>query len=466
MIEYARGRRDLRFQIGSPKKWGGAGELGAIFLCLAILTLPFQQAFTLDVGFPLKACEVLGGLGVLLSIIGRRWPRRDSLMVWLVASLAIIVLLSSAINIFDLPFGLADAAYPNGVGFDLIQYTAYAVLALAFCIFLSTVDSKHLLWALAWAVRLTAIYALIQILMWSLDSDLLSYVNARTQIGTQYGIGLPRNGPMREGNYLGMFSVVSFFLMVFRRDTVGAVIALLLVGYTQSTGAMAALLVGLVLSVILRPSLRKMLILVGIAVVTAALAFAIPALNRLVRGQLTKLGLIENQFGDSYTYSLRHRTAQSDTAFAIGWDHPFIGVGQGRYAHYFDAYVDREGLPSNFGQNWTHPIANNVYAQISAETGLVALLVFIAILGSVLWTARRYSMELVGAVGALATTLIAFPAWTSLLMWGIIGVLLASISNERDATIAVAISRRARRSVESPRWGIEIVPKIRPVRRS
>ena len=107
---------------------------------------------------------------------------------------------------------------------------------------------------------------------------------------------------------------------------------------------MAGVFVGIVAGVILRPTWRKLIVAGLIAAVAVLTAFVVPAVNRLVRGQLTKLGLIENEFGPSYTYSLRHRSVQADTGFAMAEDKPILGVGQGRYAYYFDEYLDRTGL--------------------------------------------------------------------------------------------------------------------------
>ncbi|MFT0138599.1 O-antigen ligase family protein, partial [Alcanivoracaceae bacterium MT1] len=325
-------------------------------------------------------------------------------------------------------------------------------------VYLTTVDPQLLLRALGWAVRLAVLYACVQLAFWYFDSAWLSAVNGNTQVGTQYGVSLPRNGSMREGNYLGVFSVVSVFLLAYRRDGLGVILALLLLAYTQSTGAMGGLLIGVVLGVILRPTLRRMLISIAVAAVVLLVVLTIPAANRLMRGQLTKLGLIENEFGPSYTYSLNHRTAQADTAFSMAVDNPVVGVGQGRYAYYFDEYLDRASVPSNFGDNWSRPIANNVYAQLSAETGIIALLVFASIIIILAVSAIRRSSTLTAAVVALATSIVAFPAWTNLFLWGLIGIVLNVTSTAEAAASRAQLRRENRRGARLRAWSLRAIP--------
>ena len=396
----------------------------------AIVFLPFQQAFTLDLGFPLKITEILAIAGIVASLIAYRQRPRLTIPVWLIVGLGAVVILSSCWNLLTgSTVDVSAEMYPRGVTFDLLLYTGYAGFALAFCIAIALfMDAQQVLKALAWAVRLAAIYVLLQLLLWSFGSSLLEIINGNIQLGSLYGVRLPRNGPFLEGNYLGFFAIAGFFATLKTRDWVGVGLAALLFFYSQSTSAFVAACGAAVAIVLLRPTRRKALIAGAALVVVGATAAIVPPVTRFVTAQLTKLGIIENNLGEAFGYSLRGRTANAETGFAMAGDHPIFGVGQGRYAaHYWD-YLDRSGLPDNFGTNVVRPIANNVYAQIAAETGFIALLIFVALLGYLLLRARRESDATLGLIVATAVGLIAFPAWTGLPIWTAIGAVIVLVT--------------------------------------
>lgn len=439
---------------------------GHRLLVASILTLPFQQAFTLSVGFPLKASEVLAIAGVVVTIAsnpGRVLRIRGR---FILAGLLFVTLLSSAWNLFTEPFGETSEAYPMGLGLDILQYTGYAGLAILYFACLSTVNSRRLMWALSWAVRLAAAYCVLQVVIWSLDLNAITHaINGNIQIGSQYGIDLPRNGPMREGNYTGFFGAAATFLMVRYKDAIGCLCGVFLIFYSQSTGAIVGVVGALVAGVILRPRLRKFIVSAIATAVIAGVVLLVPALRHLATGQLIKLGLIQNTRGTSYGYSLRARTVSSETGFSIAFDHPIFGVGAGRYGYHFWDYIDMTGLPSHYGRALTRPIANNAYAQIAAESGLVALCVFGALLVFIIWKSRKDSAMLLGAVVSMSIGIIAFPAWTVLSLWGLLGIVLSAISNGDHDNLAsephgVPSTRAEWRRNERPRkWSLGLKPR-------
>ncbi|QGU27560.1 O-antigen ligase family protein [Microbacterium oryzae] len=428
----------------------------ARFLWLAIAVLPFQQALTLDLGFPLKATEVLAFVGIILFVVERRtdfFKRTGPLFsTWaarLVVALALVVIVSSCWALVAKAPAPRAEAYPRGIVFDLGLYTCYAGFALAlFIALINSMDWSLLARAVGVAVRLAAVYSVIQIVTWALDSGWLEAVNGNIQIGTLYGTGLPRNGPFLEGNYLGFFAACALLLLARSRDVVGVVVAVTLIAYSASTGAIVAIAVGVLLMIILRPSRRSVLATLGVVAAAATLFMVVPPLNRFATAQLTKLGLVENRLGDSYGYSLRSRTANADTGFSIALDNPLLGVGQGRYAlHYWD-HLDRTGLARRFGEGTARPIANNVYAQLAAETGLIALAIFASLLVLLLITGRREARSVVGLVGAIGVGLVAYPAWTSLVVW----VMLAAAAAPSVASASVESSALLRSDQRREPW--------------
>lgn len=424
-------------------------------LLLAVICIPFQQALTLDIGFPLKASELLVAAGIFSFVVERRGRIIDYRPTWLIFSIAVVVLLSSVFVAITTDGSISNAAYPHGLTFDLAQYTAYAIMALMTAIAITAVLSpRDIAIGIGWAVRIAVVYVMIQLIAWGAGSGVIEAINGNFQMGSQYGVRLPRNGPFREGNYLGFFAATALFIAARSKDILGVILAVLLVFFSQSTGAMVGIVLAIIAMIILRPTVRKLIVAAVAAVVIALVVFMVPVLNRLVAGQLTKLGLIENQFGAAYGYSLRARTVNAETGFRMGFHNSVFGVGQGRYEYHYDEYIDRSGLPDNFGVNTVRQIANNAYAQIASETGLIALLLFSIMLFTILVKVRRDSGALVAVVVSLSVGLIAFPAWTNLTAWVVIGGLFAfakayDANAHNPAALAESSGRRAARYVRS-----------------
>lgn len=425
-------------------------------LWLTVVVIPFQQAFTVRMGFPLKLVEVFGILAVLSfaveyrrEILKWRGDIWNSVHARIVLLFATVVAVSTIVALFRDHPAARPEAYPQGVQIDLLLYSGYAAIALALYVAVSTISRWNLLVrALRIAVRLAAIYCVVQLILWAVDVDWLEYVNGHLQVGQLYGVSLPRNGPFLEGNYFGFFVVVSLFLVARSRDLVGVGLCVLMLCYSQSTTAFVALLVGVIFMILLQPTWRSIVALAVGSLVAVALFFIVPTANRFVVAQLTKLGLIENALGDAYGYSLRTRTVNTETAISIAKEFPFFGVGQGRYGLYYWDYLDRTGLPSNFGERATRPIANNVYAQIASETGIIALGAFLALLIVIVVIARKDGQFATGSAVAAAVCLVAFPAWTNLMPWVLLALVVRTVGSERslDGDRVLALSRTRRRA--------------------
>lgn len=400
------------------------------FLWFALAVLPFQQAFTLQVGFPLKATELLVVAGIVASFVESRrgyFSNRTSLLVVVLAG---VVVISTAWALISTPASATDDAYPRGLAVDLVMYTAYAGLALsAFLTLVKSLTRPQMTSAIGLSVRLAAVYAITQVIFWLINSPALLLINGELQTGGLYGPRIPRNGSFLEGNYLGFYAVAAAFVCLRGRDWAGAVLAGILVWYSASTTSILAAIGAMVLVVVCRPTKRKLAVTGIVIAVATIVALIVPAVNRFVVAQLTKLGLVENTFGPSYTYSLRDRTVNAETGFSMAVGNPLLGVGQGRYAHHYWDYIDLTGLPGHYGNHYKRPIANNAYSQIAAETGFIALAILVLILALLFIRARRESDAVLGLVAVVAVGLVAFPAWTNLVPWVMIAIAVVACND-------------------------------------
>lgn len=443
----------LRARVRHAASWNllRSATWGERLLWATIVVLPFQQAFTFDLGFPLKLVEILGGISILFFLYERRvdlaqwkgavWRRADAKLVLL---LALLLITSSAIAFFAPHPKVDNDAYPRGINVDLLLYTTYAGFALLLYVAFSVARNWMLLVrALQASACLAFAYCCTQFILWQIDLDLLSAFNGTIQVGQLYGVPLPRNGPFLEGNYFGLYLAVSLFIFLRHRSVLSIFLTGAMLGYSQSTTAVLAVFAGAILMVLMRPSRKSITVLGATTIIGVLVAIFVPIANRFALAQLTKLGLIENTLGPSYGYSLRTRSASAETAFSMAWDYPVFGVGQGRFAaHYWD-YLDLTGLPGNFGQNAIRPIVNNVYAQIAAETGFAALGVLCCLILVNLVKARGDGRALVGGVVAMAVGLVAYPAWTNPMPWILLGI-IASLFGKPQAIVLPERSRSGR----------------------
>ncbi len=91
-------------------------------------------------------------------------------------------------------------------------------------------------------------------------------------------------------------------------------------------------------------------------------------LRMITEGDETDLSSADN--------STRSRLTEMAGAAFMALDHPLIGVGPGMSRYYYQAYADRVGLRVLNADRQTH----NLYLGVAAETGLLGLFCFLAIL--------------------------------------------------------------------------------------
>jgi O-antigen ligase len=83
--------------------------------------------------------------------------------------------------------------------------------------------------------------------------------------------------------------------------------------------------------------------------------------------------------------SFRGRTSEVLVAWQIFADHPLVGVGLDNYKHYYQDYAQPLGWDNRREERSAH----NLYLETAAETGLIGLVTFSAIIGAAFWRAYR-----------------------------------------------------------------------------
>jgi O-antigen ligase len=132
---------------------------------------------------------------------------------------------------------------------------------------------------------------------------------------------------------------------------------------------------------------------------------------------LSKLNFGKSTVTNNADISRRDRVNSLVTALKIGANNPIIGVGISNYARHSHNYSEVP-LKANF-----KGIANNIYAEIFAEVGVIGLFLFIYLL-FLLYKKAQLDKSGIMKWGLLVTYIyfFAFPTFTILFIWVFFGL--------------------------------------------
>jgi O-antigen ligase len=409
---------------------------------LALLTLPFTAALTVNLRFPLKIYE-LAFFGVAFTcLVHWRIPTLRSASragVWVVALVgwAILVLL---LHLWSPPVGLNALGFESRFGpvGDQMAKLLYLLLSLFGFLLIarqtfenqSSVLRLWLIGALlaafySWYLFSASMLGLTPLLLPGIDVPQLYWFAGRIVI---------RSGTFEEGNFLGLYLIISTMIALYAGRPLLAIFLGLTVLITFSTVNVAGLAL---LSAILilrwigrtRPALRPLVIvaaaLVGVGVV--ALLLRSGYIGSVLTGKLVGQDAI----------SRLDRIGLALAGLRMFVDHPLTGVGISQYGYFYRTYelFNLSEWSIFFAQK---RIPNNVYVELLSELGVVGLLLFGGFLLQIwrhLASARLFPLRL----GFLAMLLAwnAFPSYSVMFLWAFWGVILgASARVDSPGTLA------------------------------
>ncbi len=400
-----------------------------------LLMLPFTNSVTLPVGFPLKPYEGAGFLALFLVLTGGvaiRLGRHQRIpLLWGVfffGSLAasgwgINELLSSDLTMLE----WAHGRY-NPLVNTLFHFTYLAFDIGLLVMFLHALNTGLLslfdfcrFWLYGALISVLYALALNLVLAAGLPASLLLRWD-KVQFMNVLGVSMARTGPFEEGNYFGLYLLVS---------TVIALWALpqwpnrffkwmlpVLVAGTVSTASPAALL--------------GVMAIVFVAIIAGQVAPAVRYMAAfsgvIVFGVLVQTGLFQTLVLDKFSLilvggvtdtknvSLVQRLNESYHAWNMFLDHP-QGVGIGNYGYFFGQYPDLYTWLITDYNNFK-PIANNVYMEVLSEHGLLMFLLFVFVLYYFIRRLVRAKEYIVAAgMALLCVYFAAFPTFRLSLIW-------------------------------------------------
>lgn len=327
--------------------------------------MPFTKALTISVGFPLKGYEIFLPIAIFLFLIqGKITADRDLKRLFLIALYFLTATFFSTLaGQFDVG---VDAAidFRGGQLTDSLMRVAYLLFNILTLIVVFRVTSKvSCLIIYAWftGLFLAASYHFITFVFIFFTGDAFLLIGLeRHQMGWVGEILVPRSGSFEEGNFAGLYYLCSLALAVYARNRFMAIISVAGILLTLSTSTYLALLVFTVVYLFRHNGL------------SLTNLFLVLALSTFI--SLLFIGLdFTSKFEGSARSSGGVRLNEAMTGLKIFAAHPFMGVGLGGFGFYFDSF-EWDSTLSIFSAG-TKRIANNVYIEILAETGILGFII-------------------------------------------------------------------------------------------
>lgn len=396
-----------------------SGTPAYIFLlALGILFLPFTKALTIDVGFPLKIYELFFA-ATLPAFFLTRYPfhlrgklplLRPLIFAWLV----------SVGSFFA--FTYADAGYlgpdfRGGATLDGIARVAYLLLNIGiFAVIIGRpqLSASRLLvncWLIGCAISVGySVYCVFSYLIFG-DAFLLPGLD-RQQEGMLGPFLVSRSGTFEEGNFAGLYFLLSAVIALHTRHFIFAGIAVVGLILSQSTAAYFGLIVLLGSYYLL--SNRNMFMLIPYFVGACVAAFGI-FIYFAEQGKFETAGSASGAV----------RINEAMTGINIWLTSPFYGVGLGQYGfHYFRHVWDMNLADAVTSQRH---IASVIYVEILSELGILGFLAF-----GIFWlrwtgalkAAQPRSNILYASTFAMLVSFLAYPTFNIAFLWCYLGMAL------------------------------------------
>lgn len=389
-----------------------------LLLSLAFLFLPFTQALTIDVGFPLKIYELLFVASAGAFLFSRE-PLDFSAIGHMLKPLAFFWLVAVG-SFFAAAYADTGHLGPNfrgGAVADGAMRVAYLLLNLG--IFLMTTSRRHgsaaRLLTLSWLVgsTISSLYLIYCAFSFLLVGDAIMLPGLeRHQLGAIGPFTLSRSGTFEEGNFGGLYFLLSAVLAFQTRHFILACFAVTGLLLTQSTSAYFAFIALLGSYYLL--SRRNLLFFIPYFIAACTAAFG-----------LFVYFAEQGKFETTGSASGAVRFNEAMTGINMWLSSPVHGLGLGQYGYQYYRYVWDMSLAESLVSE--RHIASNIYVEILAELGLLG---FLAIgLFWIRWmralrSGRPYSNLLYASGIGLMIAFLAYPTFNIAFLWAYLGLAL------------------------------------------
>ena len=374
-------------------------SLKEYLLAIFFIFIPFSQAFTFDMGFPLKISEIAMILIILSSKNIAKFKKDDIILLLFL----IIALSSFLINfLWEYSYDIAIIKYRFGEDLDSLAKLLYLGFTIYYFILLRNIfdieKDKYVKFFFIGAV-FAALYGWYLTLGGIFKYDpLLIFGISDPQFISLGNWTLIRSGTFLEGNYMGLFI-----------STVLAAFFTISMATTLSTIGLLSLF--LFYSYLLTKINIKYFIIISFLIVCI---FVSLSQNRDFNAYiLSKINIFSNEVNDNGAVSREERKSAIINGIKMAIDNPVLGVGISNYAKHYNYY---NGTRRVFHKNKDiKVIPNNIYVEIASELGLVAFLLFVIFLYKIY---RHINNSiLMGGFWACCLYFNAIPSYTIIVIW-------------------------------------------------
>lgn len=408
---------------------------------LFLIFLPFTQALTITIFFPLKVSEI--ALVILLLFYLNKstisyssiWFCNSNMIILL---FSVIVTLSFTVNIWwDYPY--PPKIFPfriNRVGDSFIRLCYFYLCLMAFYVsYKFFVKDIKLLDKWILGALIAALYGWYLFIFSKLN---LPYIKLPGMDEVPLSLnGFIRCSTFKEGNYFGLYLILSAAIAFYLQKKKTAWFLLFSVIITLSTISIVSALV--FLTFYFRREFFKINFLLKTVPIVVLSIFI------FTKTDFYKLYVYGKIFDSTKTltagnFSKVDRIITGQIAIDSGLDNPFFGVGPANYGLHYDYYnhykkivINRDDYFDRLARRKNiRSIPNNVYLEVLSEYGVIAFVLFIVFLGSILikcYTLREDALT--GGILALMVSLNAFPSFIMLFIWVFIAIPFALEWNKR-----------------------------------
>lgn len=404
-----------------------------------LVFLPFTQALTINIFFPLKISEIALVI-LILFYVNKKTISRDT--IWfvnnnlIISILAILVTLSFIVNIYwNYPYPAKVIPFRiSRVGDSFIRL-CYFYLCLAAYFISYRLFTKNIKILEKWVLgaMIAAIYGWYLFLSSGLN---LPYFKLPGMGDPQILGGFIRCSTFKEGNYFGLFLLLSASVSFYLKKMIQGWFLLFSVIVSMST--ISIISVFLFVFFFYRKKLFRLSVLIkAVPVLTIGIIV-------FLQTDLYQRYVYEKLFDSTKTltqsnFSKVDRIITGRVAFYSGIENPFFGVGPANYGLHYDYYNRYQKIVVNRNEYFDHfaqrknerAIPNNVYLEVLSEYGVIAVVLFVLFLFLIL-TKAYYLKEdaIVAGIFSIILSFNAFPSFIMLFIWVFLAIPFAIHRNK------------------------------------
>ncbi|MCX7927853.1 MAG: O-antigen ligase family protein [Candidatus Omnitrophica bacterium] len=347
---------------------------------MAIFFMPFTNVFTINLKFPLKIYEILLSILVLYLIPHGKifiapWLRKEQVFLF------IFLFVLSCITLYRIlypPSGLDTQGFifrfgPVGDSLSKILYLFFTALSYLLVSVITYLEERKVIMAWLLGAYFSSLYTWYLFLSSLLGLPTFLFPGtAGVQKFTYLSFSFIRSGTFSEGNFMGLYLLISIAIALYNRKYKTALFLTSTVLITFSTiNFLALLFFWLVFGIkkFLLEKSEKKFTRVIVCLVVVLVVFTL-----LFKSKYLELVLFSKIFGvGNDILSKLDRINLIITGIKMFLDHPIIGVGLARYGYYFRHYqfMDIKDI-----QHYFKIIPNNIYVELLSELGIAGFITF------------------------------------------------------------------------------------------